>query len=62
MENYTKDELQAARRAITSLPQKCEKALDKLEPGKSRHTLTKNRIQALRVSSGLIAGFGGGVK
>ena len=44
-----------AQRAILSLLHKCEKVLEKLEPGKSQHTLTRNRIKALRVSSDLIA-------
>lgn len=52
---YTKDELQEAGRAILSLLHKCEKAVEKLEPGKSQHTLTVRRIQALRISSELIA-------
>ncbi|MEA4893271.1 MAG: hypothetical protein VB085_12020 [Peptococcaceae bacterium] len=55
MNNYTKDELMEAQRAILSLLHKCEKVLEKLEPGKSQHTLTRNRIKALRVSSDLIA-------
>lgn len=54
-ESYTKEELREAERAILSLLHKCEKVLEKLEPGKSQHTLTKNRIKALRVSAGLIA-------
>ena len=52
---YMQEELREAERAILSLLHKCEKALDKLEPGKSQHTLTMRRIQALRISSHLIA-------
>lgn len=55
MDGYTKDELQEAQRAITSTLHKCEKVLEKLEPGKSQHTLTVRRIKALRISSELIA-------
>lgn len=54
MESYTKDELQEAQRAILSLLGKCEKALEKLERGKSQHTLTARRIEALKISSALI--------
>ncbi|MGI5935341.1 MAG: hypothetical protein ACOX7I_00825 [Oscillospiraceae bacterium] len=54
MSNYTKNELQEAKRAILSLLHKCEKVEEKLEPGKSQHTLTVRRIQALRISSELI--------
>ena len=55
MESYTKDELQEAERAIMSLLHKCEKVVEKLERGRSQHTLTVRRIQALRISSELIA-------
>jgi len=55
MNDYTKDELQEAQRAILSLLHKCEKALEKLEPGKSQHTLTMRRVKALHISSELIA-------
>lgn len=54
MESYTKDELREAERAILSLLRKCEKVVEKLEPGKSQHTLMVRRIQALRISSDLI--------
>lgn len=53
--SHTRDELQEALRAILSLLHKCEKASEKLEPGKSQHTLTARRIEALRISSDLIA-------
>lgn len=55
MEHYRKGELLEAQRAILSLLHKCEKVLEKLEPGKSQHTLTVRRIQALSISSKLIA-------
>lgn len=55
MDETTKDELQEAQRAILSLLHKCEKVLEKLEPGRSQHTLTKNRVKALRISAELIA-------
>lgn len=50
-----KAELTEALRAINSLLSKCEKVLPKLQQGSSQHTLLKNRIQALRISSALIS-------
>ena len=52
---FTQEELQEALRAIDSLLSKCEKAQENLIPGKSQHSLMKNRIKALRISSELIA-------
>lgn len=40
MNTYTVEELSAAKRSIASTLSKCEKAILKLEPGKSQHTLT----------------------
>ena len=54
MDNYTKEELEEAIRAITSLISKCEKAQKKLSQGTSQWTLLKNRIKALRISCSLI--------
>ena len=53
-DEFTKEELQEAVRAIHSLLSKCEKAQQKLIPGKSQHSLMNNRIKALRISSSLI--------
>lgn len=55
MDDYTKEELEDALRAITSLISKCEKAQEKISQGTSQWTLLKNRIKALRISSSLIA-------
>ena len=43
---YTTEELSEARRAIDSTLHKCEKALEKLRPGASSHTLTGRRMRA----------------
>jgi len=54
MDNYTKEELEEALRAISSLISKCEKAQEKLTQGTSQWALLKNRIKALRLASTLI--------
>lgn len=50
MENYTKDELVEALRAIESTVRKCEKVLPKLQQGSSQHTLLVRRIKALMIA------------
>ena len=47
---YTREELAEARRSIDSTLRKCEKALEKLRPGTSPHTLTVRRIRAFRIA------------
>lgn len=54
MSIYTAEELSEARRSIDSTLHKCEKALLKLTPGKSQHTLTARRIKAFQVALALI--------
>ncbi|MDO4314851.1 MAG: hypothetical protein Q4C45_03675 [Oscillospiraceae bacterium] len=54
MDTYTAEELLEAKRAIASTLGKCEKALTKLEPGKSQHTLTLRRIKSFQISLALI--------
>lgn len=54
MEEYTKQDLEEALCAITSTLHKCEKAFVKLREGTPQHTLTKNRIKALRISITLL--------
>lgn len=54
MENYTREELEEALRAIVSTISKCEKVQPKLKPGTSQHTLLIRRIKALRIASSLI--------
>ena len=50
----TTEELIEARRSIDSTLHKCEKALLKLTPGKSQHTLTARRIKAFQIALELI--------
>ena len=54
MDNYTKEELEEALRAIASTISKCEKVLPKLKPGTSQHTLLLRRIKALQIAASLI--------
>lgn len=54
MEDYTKEELEEALRAIDSTIRKCEKVQPKLKEGTSQHTLLIRRIKALNISSVLI--------
>ena len=51
---YTPEELAEARRSIDSTLRKCEKALEKLRPGSSSHTLTVRRIRAFQIALALI--------
>lgn len=55
MDNYTKEDLTEALRAINSTISKCEKVHPKLKEGTSQHTLLIRRIKALRIASELIA-------
>lgn len=54
MDNYTKEELEEALRAIVSTINKCEKVLPKLKQGTSQHTLLIRRIKALHIALTLI--------
>ena len=54
MNNFTKEELEEALRAISSTISKCEKVQPKLKPGASSHTLLIRRIKALNIASALI--------
>ncbi len=54
MDNFTKEELDEALRAIVSTIAKCEKVLPKLKTGTPQHTLLIRRIKALRIASALI--------
>lgn len=54
MNTYTAEELTEARRSIDSTLHKCEKALLKLTPGRSQHTLTTRRIRAFQIALALI--------
>lgn len=55
VEDFTKDELEEALRAIASTISKCEKVLPKLKQGTAQHTLLIRRIKALRIAVTLIA-------
>jgi hypothetical protein len=54
MDDYTKEDLKEALRAIESTISKCEKVQPKLKEGTSQHTLLIRRIKALRIASSLI--------
>lgn len=54
MNEYTKEELEAALLAISSVIHKCEKAQEKFPGGTSHHTLLKNRLKAMYISKALI--------
>lgn len=54
MEQYTKEELQEALRAIDFTIRKCEKVKPKLKRGTSQHTLLVRRIKAFGIASELI--------
>jgi hypothetical protein len=54
MDQYTKEELEEALRAIVSTISKCEKVQPKLKEGTAQHTLLIRRIKALNIASELI--------
>ncbi len=54
MENYSKEELLEARRAIASTNAKMEKVLLKLREGTPQHTLATRRLAAFRIAVDLI--------
>lgn len=54
MNNFTKEELEEALRAIASTISKCEKVQPKLKQGTSQHTLLIRRIKAFNIASTLI--------
>ena len=54
MDNFSKEELEEALRAITSTISKCEKVQPKLKQGTSQHTLLIRRIKALQIATALI--------
>ena len=54
MDDFTKEELEEALRAIASTISKCEKVEPKLKQGTSQHTLLVRRIKALQIASSLI--------
>jgi F0F1-type ATP synthase assembly protein I len=54
MAEYSKDELEEAKTALTSTLQKCEKIDEAKKLGKSQQTLLDRRIRALRLALDLI--------
>ncbi|MCW3464383.1 hypothetical protein [Chitinophaga nivalis] len=54
MMKYTKEELLAALRVVSSTISKCEKIQPKFAEGTSQHTLLRNRIKAMYISIALI--------
>jgi hypothetical protein len=54
MNNFTKENLKEALRAISSMAHKIKKAQEHFSKGTSQHTLAKNRLKALRIASALI--------
>lgn len=54
MDDFTKEELEEALRAIASMIGKCEKVQPKLKEGTSQHTLLIRRMRALRIASALV--------
>lgn len=54
MEQFTKEDLNEALRAISSTISKCEKVQPKLKPGTAQHTLLVRRIKAFNIASALI--------
>lgn len=53
-DNFTRDDLQEALRAVASMISKTEKAQAKFSLGTSQHTLQRNRLKALRIAEALI--------
>ena len=51
---FTKEELNEALRAVSSIIHKCEKALEKFPKDTSHHTLLHNRLKAMYISKSLI--------
>ena len=53
---FASDDLRAALRALASMMARTEPALAKFAPGTSQHTLSRNRLQALRTATVLVEG------
>lgn len=54
MEQFSREDLEEALRAITSTISKCEKAAPKLKTGTAQHTLLVRRIKAFNIAAELI--------
>ena len=51
---FSPDDLRAALRALASMAAKTEPALAKFAPGTAQHSLSRNRLQALRTATALV--------
>ena len=51
---FAQDDLQAALRALASMAAKTEPALAKFAPGTAQHSLSRNRLLALRTATALV--------
>jgi hypothetical protein len=54
MDDFSKEGLEEALRAIGSTISKCEKVRPRLKEGTSQHTLLERRIKAFKIASALI--------
>ncbi|WP_019850176.1 hypothetical protein [Desulfitobacterium sp. PCE1] len=54
MDRYTSAESERALKVVLSVISRCEKAQPKFVEGTSQHTLLKNRIRAMYISSSLL--------
>ena len=54
MDKYTKEEMKAALKIVSSTIDNCEKVHPKFAEGTSQHTLLINRIKAMYISNALI--------
>ena len=52
-DNFTRDELRDALRAMAAMTDRSEKARGKFAPGTPQHTLQRNRLRALRLAEAL---------
>lgn len=55
MDDFTKNDMEEALRAITLMISKTMNAKEKFVQGTSQHTLQKNRLKALNIASSLIS-------
>jgi hypothetical protein len=54
VDSYTKEELEEAQKAFSSLISKCEKVQEKLTGGTSQHTLIIRRLRAFYMAQSMI--------
>ena len=51
---FAPDDLESVLRALASMAAKTEPALAKFRPGTAQHSLSRNRLQALRTATALV--------